>query len=102
MAQADLDRANASLRQTKDAYIPSLTAGSGLGYSYGFPIGKPTLFTFTSQGLIFDISQFSYINATHAGVEASLSSLIDVDASRSRSTPPSATSSSTSTLNSRP
>jgi outer membrane protein TolC len=78
MAQADLDKSNAALRQTKDAYIPSLTAGSGLGYSYGFPIGNPTLFTFTSQGLVFDISQFSYINAGHAGVEASLSSLIDM------------------------
>lgn len=78
MAAAELDKASASLRQSKDAYIPNLAGGSGLGYSYGFPLGNPTLFNFTSQGLIFDISQFNYINATHAGVEASLDSLVDV------------------------
>jgi outer membrane protein TolC len=78
MAAADLDKATAALRQSRDVYIPNLAGGSGLGYSYGFPLGNPTLFSFTSQGLIFDISQFSYINATHAGVEASLDSLINV------------------------
>jgi outer membrane protein TolC len=78
MAQDDLDKATAMLRQTKDAYIPTLAAGSGLGYSYGFPLGQPTLFTFTSQGLIFDLSQFNYIHAGKEGIEASLDSLIDV------------------------
>ncbi|HXB61284.1 MAG TPA: TolC family protein [Acidobacteriaceae bacterium] len=78
MAQADLDKATATLRQTKDAYIPNLAAGSGLGYTYGFPVGSPTLYSFTSQGLIFDISQFSYIRASKEGIDASLSSLIDM------------------------
>ena len=78
MAQADLDKATAALRQTKDAYIPNLTAGSSLGYSYGFPLGQPELFNFTSQGLVFDISQFSYIHAGKFGIQASLSSLLDI------------------------
>jgi outer membrane protein TolC len=78
MAQSDLDRATASMRQTKDAFIPNLVAGSGLGYTYGFPIGSPTLFSFSSQGLIFDISQFSYMKSGRAGIQASLFSLNDV------------------------
>lgn len=78
MAQADLQKADAALRQTKDAYIPNLAAGSSLGYSYGFPLGQPELFNFTSQGLVFDISQFSYIHAGKFGIQASLSSLLDV------------------------
>jgi len=78
MAQADLERATATMRQTKDAYIPNLVAGSGLGYTYGFPVGSPTLFSFTSQGLLFDISQFSYLRATRAGIQASLFSLNDL------------------------
>jgi outer membrane protein TolC len=77
MAQSDLEKATAIMRQTKDAYIPNLAGGSGLGYTYGFPVGSPTLYSFTSQGLIFDISQFSYIQATKAGIQASLSALID-------------------------
>ena len=70
MAQADLDRANASWRQNRDAYIPSLYAGSGLGYTYGFPVGQPTLFNFTSQSLIFDASQFSYLRANRAAIQS--------------------------------
>jgi outer membrane protein TolC len=77
LAQADLERANASLRQSRDAYIPNLVAGSGLGYTYGFPVGQPTLFNFTSQSLVFDAAQFSYIRASRAGIQASLLSLTD-------------------------
>jgi len=77
MAQADLDRSNAAFRQTKDAYLPNIAAGSGLGYTYGFPVGSPTLFSFTSQSLMFDVSQFSYLRATRAGIQASTFSLLD-------------------------
>ena len=77
IAQADLDKATAMMRQTKDAYIPNIAAGSGLGYTYGFPVGSPTLFSFTSQSLIFDESQFSYLRATRAGIQASSFSLAD-------------------------
>jgi len=77
LAQSDLDHATATLRQTKDAYIPNLVAGSGLGYTYGFPVGQPTLFNFTSQGLVFDASQFNYLRASRAGIQASLFSLTD-------------------------
>jgi outer membrane protein TolC len=77
MAQAELNKATAMMRQTKDAYIPNLVGGSGLGYTYGFPVGQPTLYNFTSQGLVFDVSQFSYLSSTRAGIQASLLSLKD-------------------------
>ncbi|HEY0307349.1 MAG TPA: TolC family protein [Acidobacteriaceae bacterium] len=77
LAQSDLERATATLRQAKDAYIPTLVEGNGVGYSWGFPLGQPTLFNFTSQSLLFDASQFSYMSATRAGIQASLFSLTD-------------------------
>ena len=77
MAQADLDKSSAAMRQARDVYIPNLVAGSGLGYTYGFPVGQPTLFNFTSQSLMFDASQFSYIRSTRAAIHASLYALND-------------------------
>jgi len=70
IAQADLNRASAAYRQTRSAFIPTLYAGSGLGYTYGFPVGQPTLFNFTSQSLVFDASQFSYLRANHAAIQS--------------------------------
>ena len=70
MAQANVDKARAVLSQNTDAYVPNLSGGSGLGYSYGFPLGQPTLFSFSSQSLVFNYSQHDYIRASHAGVEA--------------------------------
>ena len=77
MAQANVDKAKAVLSQNTDAYIPNLSGGSGLGYSYGFPLGQPTLFSFSSQSLVFNYSQHDYIRAAHAGVEAATQILRD-------------------------
>jgi len=71
IAMADVAKAHAVVSQSKDVYIPNLSAGSGLGYSYGFPLGQPTLFNITTQSLAFDESQFNYIRAAKAGLEAS-------------------------------
>ncbi|HEX7159427.1 MAG TPA: TolC family protein, partial [Edaphobacter sp.] len=56
LAQADVDKARAVLDQTKQVYIPTLAVGSGLGYSYGFPLGQPSVFNVTSQSLLFNYS----------------------------------------------
>ena len=77
MAQANVDKAKAVLSQNTDAYVPNLSGGSGLGYSYGFPLGQPTLFSFSSQSLVFNYSQHDYIRAAHAGVEAASQILRD-------------------------
>jgi len=69
-AQAEIDRARAALDQTKDVYVPSLSIGSGLGYTYGFPFGAPSLFNVSSQSLLFDQSQKNYVRAARAGLES--------------------------------
>ena len=54
MAEADVAKAQASLDQLRDAYIPTVEGGSGLGPpSYGFPLGTPSIFNITSHSLVF-------------------------------------------------
>jgi outer membrane protein TolC len=78
MAQAEVDKARAVLEETKDVYIPTLVGGSGLGYSYGFPVGQPSVFNVTSQSLIFNFSQPDYIRAARAALNAANFALRDV------------------------
>jgi outer membrane protein TolC len=79
MAQADVDKARASLQQLRDAYVPSVVGGSGLGPpSYGFPLGNPSIFTITAQSLVFSFSQRDYIRSARAALDAANLSLADV------------------------
>ena len=77
MAQADVDKARAQLSETRDVYIPALIGGMGLAYSYGAPLGQPTLFSVTSQSLLYNGSQRDYIRAARAGLEAANLALKD-------------------------
>jgi outer membrane protein TolC len=77
-AQATAEKALATLEETRDAYIPSLSAGSGLGFSYGFPLGQPSIFNFTSQSLLVSFSQKNYIQAARASLTAANLSLRDI------------------------
>ena len=78
MAQADVDKARAVLDQLRDAYIPNVVGGTGLGPpSYGFPLGQPTLFSITAQSLVFSYSQRDYIRAARAAIEAATLTLKD-------------------------
>ena len=77
IAQADVDKARAVLSQTRDVYIPSIVGGSGLGYSYGFPVGQPSIYNFTAQSLVFNFSQHDYIRAARSGLEAANFALMD-------------------------
>ena len=78
MAEAEVDRARAALADAHDVYIPSLVASSGLGYSYGYPIDTPTIFSFQAQSLVFSFSQADYVRAARAGLQATNFSLQDV------------------------
>jgi len=79
MAQADVDKARASLAQLQDAYIPNLVGGSGIGPpSYGFPLGQPSIYNVTSQSLVFSYAQRDYIRAAKITLEATTLSLKDV------------------------
>jgi outer membrane protein TolC len=78
MAEADVEKARAALQEARDVYIPNLVGGSGLGYSYGFPVGQPSIFNFTSQSLLFNYSQRDYLRAARASLDAANFTLRDV------------------------
>jgi outer membrane protein TolC len=79
MAQADVDKASAGVNAAKDVYYPSVASSSAApGYSYGFPLGTPTIFSFTGSSLVFSYSQRDYIRAAQSGLAAGNLALKDV------------------------
>jgi outer membrane protein TolC len=79
LAQADLQKANAVLEQTRDAYIPSAELGSGLPAfpSVGFTGGVPSILSGNAQSLVFSLPQQQYIHAARDGVKAASLALKD-------------------------
>ena len=77
LAEADVQKAQATLAETRDAYIPNFVLGSMVGYSHGFPTGQPSVGSATLQSLVFSYSQRQYSKAARAGIEAADSSLKD-------------------------
>lgn len=70
VAEAERLHAHGTEIETRDAYIPNFALGSGLGYSYGFPLGNPTLFNVTSTSLLYSFSQHDYIRAAKSSLRA--------------------------------
>jgi len=81
-AQADIQHAFASYSELRDNYIPQVTVGSGLGYSYGFPLtlegAAPSLVTVVGQSTVFNPSQQQFMHA--AKTEWRAAQLQDKDA----------------------
>ncbi len=79
LAGADLQRADAALSESKDAYVPSLTLGSGLPafHDVGFTGGVPSIVSATVQSMVFSLPQNHYIAAARAGVKAATLNLED-------------------------
>ncbi len=77
MGEAEVARAASGLAQTRDAYKPNLGLGSSVGYSFGFPLGQPSIVNVTSQSLLFSFSQPDYIRSAHASLDAAQHSLQD-------------------------
>jgi outer membrane protein TolC len=77
-AQADVNKARAQLSEARDAYIPAINAGMNLGDSWGYSSNPPTLFTVTGGSLVFSASQFYYIRAARAGLDAAELALDDM------------------------
>lgn len=69
-AQADVDKARASLSEAKDAYVPIVGTSGGVGKSTGVPLSVPQIFTMQAQSLVFNFSQRDYVRAAHAGWDA--------------------------------
>jgi len=74
IAQADVQRSIALYRELRDNRIPQFAAGSGLGWSYGFPLtiegAAPSLFTVASQSSIYNAAQNQIMGAAKADIRA--------------------------------
>jgi outer membrane protein TolC len=77
ISAADVQRAEGAVTQSVDAYKPSFSVGSSLGYSYGFPVGQPSVYTVAAQSLAFSFSQPKYIRAARAALVAAQQQLKD-------------------------
>ena len=77
IAAADEQRAAAGYRELRDSYIPQLSTGAGLGYSYGFPLSlegaAPSLFNINAQSALLNPSLREFLKA--AKVESAVASL---------------------------
>jgi len=67
---AEEQRAAAAYRDLRDSYIPQITTGAGLGYSYGFPLSlegaAPSLFNVNSQSAVLNFSLRELLKAAQA------------------------------------
>jgi len=75
IANADVQRAFASYRELRNNYIPQLVVGSGLGWSYGFPLtiegSAPALVNAVAQSTVFNPAQHHFLNAAKVEWHAS-------------------------------
>ncbi len=70
IASADVQRALASYRELHNAYIPQLYVGSGLGYTYNYPLNiegnAPALANAVAQSSVFNPAQKQFLGAAKA------------------------------------
>ncbi len=68
IAAADEQHAAAGYRELRDNYIPQLSTGAGLGYSYGFPLAlegsAPALFNVTAQSALINPALRDFVQAS--------------------------------------
>jgi outer membrane protein TolC len=79
MAQADMQKAAAQVTQARDAFLPSVSLGSGLPAfpEVGFTGSLPTIWESTVQSLVFSMPQIRYIQAARVAMRAAQSALKD-------------------------
>ena len=77
VSAAEVQRAEAAVMESVDAYKPSFSIGSSLGYSYGFPVGQPSIYSVSAQSLAFSFSQPSYIRSSRSALLAAQLQLKD-------------------------
>jgi outer membrane protein TolC len=79
--RADLQRAQATVSQARNFYVPQVVFGSGLGWSYGFPLSlegsAPSIFNVNMQGGLWNPSQMESIKAARSEVEATAAQTAD-------------------------
>jgi outer membrane protein TolC len=78
MSEASVQKAQAALEETKDVYVPTMSASAGYGRGYGVPTDLPKVFSLSSQSLVFNFSQHDNIRAAASGVDAAKFALKDM------------------------
>lgn len=77
IAAADEQRAAAGYRELRNNYVPQVSTGAGLGYSYGFPLAlegsAPSLFNITTQSAMLNPALRDFVRA--AKVDTTVASL---------------------------
>ena len=67
IARADQERARAGYQQARDLFLPQVTLGSGLAFSYGFPLSlegsAPSIFNVNTQQFLFNRAQQQFVKA---------------------------------------
>jgi outer membrane protein TolC len=75
IAKADVQRAFASFHEARDSYVPQVIVGSGLGWTYGYPLSiegsAPALVNAVAQSMVFNMSQRQIVNAAKMDWSAS-------------------------------
>jgi outer membrane protein len=70
IADADVQHAFASYEELRDNYWPELFAGSGLGWTYGYPLtidgSPPALVNVIARSTVFNPAQHQFLNAAKA------------------------------------
>jgi outer membrane protein len=74
MAEADQQRALASYREARNAYVPQFTLGSALGRSSGFPLSlegaAPSIFNVNTQSVLLNPSVRDFVRAARSEANA--------------------------------
>jgi outer membrane protein len=72
IARADAERAQANYQQAHDLFLPQVTVGSGLAYSYGFPLSlegsAPSIFDVNTQSFLFNSAQRQFVKAAKSDI----------------------------------
>lgn len=72
MAHADVQRAQAGYLQARDLFLPTVIFGSGLGYTYGFPLSiegsAPSIFDVTTQQFLINFAQRQFVKAAKSDI----------------------------------
>ena len=75
IAAANQFHSRKAYEEVRNHYLPQLSVGSGLGYSYGFPLtlegSAPAVASFTSQQSLFNLSLRQFLKAAKIDWQAS-------------------------------
>ncbi|HKD13622.1 MAG TPA: TolC family protein [Candidatus Angelobacter sp.] len=74
IARADAQRARANYLQARNLFLPQVTVGSGLAWSYGFPLSlegsAPSILDLNSQAFLFNLAQREFLKAARGEINA--------------------------------